>query len=183
MNKYFEAQYVTVSCTSFNHHYRHNKTCLRFSAIRGSTPSYPSTFSKEVRNFIHSLLNKDPSKRLGTRGVKKVMKHKFFKEIDWKDLKKKKVAVPYLPRVTSDHDVSNFSEEFTETPGENEAEDDSRLPACDPDTQSCIIRTTHKYFEVCLSLFYYFFNTFLLIVYLLLLMKVKYAEFFFHLAS
>lgn len=151
-----------------------NKTCLRFSAIRGSTPSYPSTFSKEVRNFIHSLLNKDPSKRLGTRGVKKVMKHKFFKAIDWKDLKKKKVAVPYLPRVTSDHDVSNFSEEFTETPGENEAEDDSRLPACD-DNQSRIIRTTHKYFEVYLSLFYYFFNTFLLIVYLVLLMKVKYA--------
>lgn len=42
-------------------------------------------------------------------------------QINWADLAQKKVPAPFKPRIKSDVDTSNFSEEFTNMP-----------PACSP---------------------------------------------------
>ena len=44
-----------------------------------------SFFSKEAKDLIRKLLNKDPVKRLGAgpRGINKIKSHPFFANIDW----------------------------------------------------------------------------------------------------
>ena len=42
-------------------------------------PPMPKDFSAEVRDFILSLLSKDPKKRLGSAGASAVKQHPFFK--------------------------------------------------------------------------------------------------------
>jgi len=51
-----------------------------------------------------------------------VKNHLFFAPIDWSDLLRKNVPAPFVPKIASPTDVSNFSEEFTsmeavDTPG------------------------------------------------------------------
>ena len=67
----------------------------------------PKCFSAVVRDFITSLLTKDPKKRLGARGSHEVKNHKFFK-VNMLQLKrswiyyarlKESVSVRYFQRV------------------------------------------------------------------------------------
>ena len=46
----------------------------------------------------------------------KVKAHKFFSTINWDDLLRKNIPAPFIPKITSTMDVSNFSEEFTNMP-------------------------------------------------------------------
>jgi len=43
-------------------------------------------------------LDKNPKRRLDSA---KIMKHEFFKGINWEDLYKKNVTPPYVPRLKS----------------------------------------------------------------------------------
>ena len=45
-----------------------------------------------------------------------VKAHKFFSTINWDDLLRKNIPAPFIPKITSTMDVSNFSEEFTNMP-------------------------------------------------------------------
>lgn len=54
-------------------------------------------------DFLMKILNKDPKKRLGTKGIDEIMNHPFFETIDWNALSNKKVIPPYKPRVKSSH--------------------------------------------------------------------------------
>ncbi|ROT64774.1 hypothetical protein C7M84_017274 [Penaeus vannamei] len=83
--------------------------------ILKTQPPLPSELSSEVRDFISRLLVKDPRQRLGggPRDAEELKEHKFFKTINWDDLAKKKVPAPFVPRISNELDVSNFSEEFT----------------------------------------------------------------------
>lgn len=40
-------------------------------------------FSKEAKSLLTGLLQKDPKFRLGARGVEEIMKHEFFRTVDW----------------------------------------------------------------------------------------------------
>jgi len=40
-------------------------------------------FSPEAKNLLNRLLDKNPEKRLGSEGAEAVMKHPFFKTLDW----------------------------------------------------------------------------------------------------
>ena len=57
----------------------------------------------------------DPRRRLGggPADAEEVKAHKFFRAIAWDDLLKKNIPAPFIPKIASDTDVSNFSEEFT----------------------------------------------------------------------
>ena len=61
---------------------------------------------------------KDPRKRLGggPTDAQEVKSHKFFYPINWDDLLRKNIPAPFIPKITSTMDVSNFSEEFTNMP-------------------------------------------------------------------
>lgn len=45
----------------------------------------PNSLSKDAKNLLVSLLNKNPNKRLGAgiRDAKEVKEHPFFKDINW----------------------------------------------------------------------------------------------------
>lgn len=83
--------------------------------ILKTQPPLPADLSPEVRDFISRLLVKDPRQRLGggTRDADELKEHSFFKNLNWDDLAKKKVPAPFVPRISNELDVSNFSEEFT----------------------------------------------------------------------
>jgi hypothetical protein len=59
--------------------------------------------SEEARSFLIALLNRNPSKRLGSgpAGAEDIKKHVFFKGIDWNIAAAKKldVPLPYLKRL------------------------------------------------------------------------------------
>ena len=56
------------------------------------------------------LLVKDPRKRLGggPDDAESVRRHAFFKTIHWDDLLRKNIPAPFVPKIASATDVSNF---------------------------------------------------------------------------
>ena len=52
----------------------------------------------------------------GPLDAEEVKRHKFFTSINWDDLLKRNIPAPFIPRISSMTDVSNFSEEFTSMP-------------------------------------------------------------------
>ncbi|KAH0832052.1 kinase-like domain-containing protein [Lanmaoa asiatica] len=63
----------------------------------------------EARSILTSLLNRDPTRRLGVNGAEEIKKHHFFeKHIDFKKLLQKKIQPPFKPSVSSPV-VSSFT--------------------------------------------------------------------------
>ena len=72
---------------------------------------FPSGFDSNAKSIIKHLLDADLTKRYGNlkNGVKDITGHRFFKTVEWEKLLKKEIEPPYLPKVKSNDDVSNFS--------------------------------------------------------------------------
>ncbi|KAL5463905.1 hypothetical protein EMCRGX_G032854 [Ephydatia muelleri] len=87
--------------------------------ILNSAPDIPSDLSLPCCNLLLSLLEKDPSKRLGATGAEEIKKHPWFHEVDWNKVLGKELPVPFRPYVSSEVDVGNFSAEFTAQPAMN----------------------------------------------------------------
>lgn len=84
--------------------------------------------SRDARSILILLLNRDPSKRLGTHGAADIKNHEFFsKHIDWNKLAAKKVQPPFKPAVASAVDTSNFDPEFTSEQPVDSVVDDSHM--------------------------------------------------------
>jgi len=83
--------------------------------ILKTQPPIPQYLSSDVADFISKLLVKDPRQRLGggEADADELKQHPFFKKINWDDLARKAVPAPFVPKITNELDVSNFSEEFT----------------------------------------------------------------------
>uniref|UniRef100_A0A0P6IZV6 Protein kinase C delta type n=1 Tax=Heterocephalus glaber TaxID=10181 RepID=A0A0P6IZV6_HETGA len=81
-----------------------------FESIRVDTPHYPRWITKESRDVLEKLFERDPVKRLGMTGNIKI--HPFFKTINWPLLEKRKVEPPFKPKVKSSGDCNNFDQEF-----------------------------------------------------------------------
>ncbi|XP_072505621.1 protein kinase C delta type [Notamacropus eugenii] len=81
-----------------------------FESIRVDTPHYPRWITKESKDILEKLFERDPTKRLGVTGNIKV--HAFFKTINWTLLEKREVEPPFKPKVKSAGDYNNFDREF-----------------------------------------------------------------------
>ena len=57
----------------------------------------PNNWSKQSMEFINSLLQRKPKKRLGYKGIYEIKNHEWMKEIDWDLLEKKKIEAPFIP--------------------------------------------------------------------------------------
>ena len=83
-------------------YYSNNKEQLYENIQRGPL-KLPNFLSEEARSFLIALLNRNPSKRLGSGpgGAEDIKKHVFFKGIDWSIVaaKKLEVPLPYLKRL------------------------------------------------------------------------------------
>ncbi|XDV51741.1 hypothetical protein PO909_020568 [Leuciscus waleckii] len=81
-----------------------------FESIRMDVPHYPRWITKEAKDLMEKLFERDPTRRLGVVG--NVRGHAFFKTINWPALEKREVAPPFKPKVKSPNDCSNFDREF-----------------------------------------------------------------------
>ncbi|XP_036725944.1 protein kinase C delta type isoform X1 [Balaenoptera musculus] len=81
-----------------------------FESIRVDSPYYPRWITRESKDILEKLLERDTTRRLGVTGNIKI--HPFFKTINWALLEKRAVEPPFKPRVRSPGDYSNFDQEF-----------------------------------------------------------------------
>ena len=72
---------------------------------------FPSGFDSNAKSLIKHLLDSDLTKRYGNlkNGVKDITGHRFFKNLEWDKLLRKEIPPPYVPKVKSNDDISNFS--------------------------------------------------------------------------
>jgi p70 ribosomal S6 kinase len=78
----------------------------------------PKYLSTEAQNLLKGLLTKEASKRIGfgPSGSADVMKHAFFKGVDWAKLEARDVASPFKPTIRSMDSVENFDKIWTDLP-------------------------------------------------------------------
>ncbi|KAF9121425.1 Serine/threonine kinase [Mortierella sp. 14UC] len=92
-----------------------------YDSILEDEPLYPQNFERHEQALLQSLLVKVPSLRLGSgpTDAEEIKAHAYFRNVNFDDVYHKRIRPPFLPKVTSKTDVSNFDTEFTsEVPGE-----------------------------------------------------------------
>ena len=90
-----------------------------FNAIEHDDVRYPISMPRQTVLVLQALLTKDPTQRLGygERDALDIMEHSYFSDVDFDEVLNCQIQAPYLPEITSEHDYSNFDNEFTsETP-------------------------------------------------------------------
>lgn len=67
-------------------------------------------FNNDCKDLCKKLLDHNVSKRLGNLkgGCGEIMEQKWFKSIDWNKLRSKKIHAPWVPKLKSSTDTSNF---------------------------------------------------------------------------
>ena len=83
-----------------------------YQKILRNRVTYPAFVSKVARELISKLLVSNPSQRLGSlkRMHRDVSGHSFFKSVDWAVLTRKELKAPYIPKISSPTDTSNFDD-------------------------------------------------------------------------
>ena len=87
-----------------------------YSLITNSELRFPKKFkvSDDAKDLLVKLLEKNQNERFGINGgFEEIKKHPFFKGMDFKALKEKKIEAPFKPILEDSLDVRNFDEEFT----------------------------------------------------------------------
>lgn len=89
-----------------------------FNAIEHDEVRYPISMPRVTVVVLQALLTKDPTQRLGAKNDgDEIMQHPYFEDVDFDDVRNLRIRPPYVPELTSEHDFSNFDQEFTsETP-------------------------------------------------------------------
>jgi len=88
-----------------------------YNKIQHGVLRFPPFLSEPCKSLIVALLNRDPTKRLGSgKDIDDVKAHVFFKDISWEKMMKKELEVAYKPKVKSGDDTQNFDETFTKEP-------------------------------------------------------------------
>jgi len=64
--------------------------------------------SEDAHDFIDSLLQIDPTKRLGHNGAQEVKAHRWFSSLNWNMVLERKMQAVFTPRPTSETDTSYF---------------------------------------------------------------------------
>jgi serine/threonine protein kinase len=80
-----------------------------FNNIIGGPLKLPKSISTEAKNLMVALLNRNPTKRLGSgpEGALEIMRHPFFKNVDW-DMVLHKQTNPPRPRIRTEHFNSQY---------------------------------------------------------------------------
>ena len=81
----------------------------------------PFYFSESSSSLVHSLLQIEPSNRLGygKNDAKDIKNHEFFNGINWNDVAKKNIPTPFRPVLKSSDDLVYFDKIFTEEKAED----------------------------------------------------------------
>jgi len=86
-----------------------------YDAILADEPLYPIHMPRDSVSVLQKLLMREPELRLGSgpTDAQEIMSHAFFRNINWDDIRDKKVTPPFMPTITNPTDTSNFDSEFT----------------------------------------------------------------------
>ncbi|GFY95732.1 serine/threonine protein kinase 2 [Actinidia rufa] len=78
----------------------------------------PAYLSSDAHSLLKGLLQKDPSRRLGSgpKGSDEVKHHKWFKSINWKKLEAREIHPNFQPEVAGNHCIANFDKCWTDMP-------------------------------------------------------------------
>ena len=70
-----------------------------YRKIINTKPRYPDGFDSRLKSLTKHLLRRDLSKRFGNLkdGAADIKTHRFFEDINFDDLLKKKLSPPYIP--------------------------------------------------------------------------------------
>jgi protein kinase X len=76
---------------------------------------YPWSMDTAAKDLIKRLLCRNISKRLGCTdafpphlGFEEIKRHRWFKDVDWDQLRRKEVSPPFVPKFSHAGDTSNF---------------------------------------------------------------------------
>ena len=83
-----------------------------YEKILGGKIDWPKSVDSLAKDLIRKLLVIDRTKRIGNlrNGSEDVKNHKWFKEVDWDDVFNRKLKPPFVPKVKSEGDTSNFDD-------------------------------------------------------------------------
>lgn len=86
-----------------------------YDAILADEPLYPIHMPRDSVSILQKLLMREPELRLGSgpTDAQEIMSHAFFRNINWDDIRDKKVEPPFKPQIKNATDTSNFDQEFT----------------------------------------------------------------------
>ena len=98
--------------------FRSNNKAKLQKQIAQERVKLPTHLTSDACSLLKGLLHKDPTKRLGygEKGSEDVMKHPFFKPINWRKLEKLEVPPLFIPDVNGHLCVQNFDSHYTEMP-------------------------------------------------------------------
>lgn len=114
----------------------------------------PAGWSESAIDFINSLIQRKPSKRLGVNGIREIMDHPFFANFDWKALEEKRLTPAFTPNVKN---VFEYLKSITEDDSDAEEVAEQELnirrksvqdlfdgyelvPEKEPQTQSILVK-------------------------------------------
>lgn len=86
-----------------------------YDAILADEPLYPIHMPRDSVSVLQKLLTREPEARLGSgpTDAQEIMNQPFFRNISWDDVYHKRIQPPFLPKISSATDTSNFDSEFT----------------------------------------------------------------------
>ena len=75
----------------------------------------PIKFDEDSADLCRRLLNKNEKKRLGYNGCEEIMKHQWFKEVNWEMIILDRKQPPFVPakdvNAASQSEIGNFTED------------------------------------------------------------------------
>lgn len=95
-----------VGVTPFSH--ANPKVLVKF--IMQLNFSFPDKLklSIEAFDFFKRILHKDPTERLGYKGIQEIMDHDWFKDILWKEVSHKTISPPVKVKINPYDIYANF---------------------------------------------------------------------------
>ena len=72
----------------------------------------PLYINEQAQDLIYGLLEMDPSHRLGSGklGAGEIKRHPWFADIDWVRMENQVLPAPYIPKLETELDMSNFDD-------------------------------------------------------------------------
>ena len=100
-----------------------------YRAILRDEIQYPSHVSRNARDLIDKLLDRNPQSRLGAsaQDIDEIKAHPFFAPLDWEKVYNKEYTPEWIPSIKNAEDVSLFDAEFTQEQGGVSFEDGSLI--------------------------------------------------------
>mmetsp|Transcript_16722 Transcript_16722/g.42757 ORF Transcript_16722/g.42757 Transcript_16722/m.42757 type:complete len:427 (-) Transcript_16722:55-1335(-) len=100
---------------------------IMYQKILSGELRFPSYVSGDAQSLLEGFLQRDVDSRLGAKNSEDIMKHPFFKTIDWDKLYRKEVEPPFKPEVSGQEDISQIDPVFTQETAVDSVVDNSAL--------------------------------------------------------